>query len=60
MTDEDRERVAEASAQLYNALTVQPEPEAKKIGRPRGSKNKQPEPLFPPGSTYSGEDEVPA
>ena len=59
LTSQDQTNIEHALPIIYEALTQPQEPEAKKIGRPRGGKNKQPEPLFPPGSTYSGEDEMP-
>ena len=52
---DDRERMEKLAVHVYDALHTSPDEQ-----RPDGSRNKKhgPEPLFPPGSTYSGEDEV--
>ena len=61
ITVDDRERMEKLAVHVYDALHTSPDEQEKKRGRPVGSRNKKqgPEPLFPPGSTYSGEDELP-
>lgn len=51
MSTDDHERLQEAATEIHAALLM-PEADTPKRGRPRGSKNKPPEPLFPAGSTY--------